>query len=84
MERCEPTKRCAEGGLASIDDGGGGNRTRVGGLLPTSRRRTRTLAPADAGASASNERHKQAADADNELPATHPGQVNVFDLLGDG
>jgi hypothetical protein len=43
------------------------------------------LASADAGQSASKERHKrQAASADDELPSIHPGQLDVFDLLGDG
>ena len=43
------------------------------------------LASADAGESASNERHEQqAAGAEDELPAIHPGQLDVFDLLGDG
>ncbi len=43
------------------------------------------LATPDAGESASNEGHKQkAASADDELPSIHPGQLDVFDLLGDG
>jgi len=42
------------------------------------------LASADAGESASKECHKrQAASAEAELPAIHPGQLNVFDSLGD-
>jgi hypothetical protein len=43
------------------------------------------LASADAGESASKERHKrQAASAEDELPFIHPGQLSVFDRLGDG
>jgi hypothetical protein len=43
------------------------------------------LASADADESASRERHKpQAASAGDELPPIHPGQLDVFDLLGDG
>jgi hypothetical protein len=43
------------------------------------------LASADAGESASGERYKrQAASADDELPAIHPGQLDLFDSPGDG
>jgi hypothetical protein len=63
-------------------DGGAGNRTRVGGLLPRVAGGP-DLASADADESASNERYKRQA-ADDELPAIHPGQLNVFDSLGDG
>jgi hypothetical protein len=43
------------------------------------------LATPDADDWASKQRHKQqAASADDELPFIHPGQLNVFDLLGDG
>jgi hypothetical protein len=44
------------------------------------------LASADAGESASKDGHKRQAAStdDDELPAIHPGQLNVFDLLGDG
>ena len=43
------------------------------------------LAPADAAESATDERHKrQAASAEDEPSSIHPGQLDVFDLLGDG
>ena len=43
------------------------------------------LASGDAGESASKERHKrQAASAEDEPSSIHPGQLDVFDLLGDG
>jgi hypothetical protein len=43
------------------------------------------LAPADAGESASNERHKrEASGGEDELPSIHPGQLSVFDRPGDG
>ena len=43
------------------------------------------LASADAGESASKERHKRhPAAADDERPSIHPGQLDVFDLLDDG
>jgi hypothetical protein len=43
------------------------------------------LARADAGKSASRPRHKRRdASGEKELPFIHPGQLSVFDLLGDG
>jgi hypothetical protein len=42
------------------------------------------LARADAGESASSEGHKREAASAAELPFIHPGQLSVFDRLGDG
>ena len=43
------------------------------------------LASPEADESASKAlRKRQAANADDELPSIHPGQLDVFELLGDG
>jgi hypothetical protein len=41
------------------------------------------LATPDAARSASRQGHKQTAAEPEELPFIHPGQLTVFDLLGD-
>jgi hypothetical protein len=38
----------------------------------------------DAEQSASEQGHKQRSAGTEEMPPVHPGQLTVFDLLGDG
>jgi len=42
------------------------------------------LATPDAEQSASEQGHKKTAAEPEELPFIHPGQLTVFDVLGDG
>ena len=84
MKRCEPTKRCAEGPRINRQWRRRESNPRRRSASEESQEDP-DLAPADAGESASDKRHKrQAASAEDGLPSIHPGQLDVFDLLGDG
>jgi len=74
---------CSDSAVGHAEDGGESNARRLSASDKS--QEDPDLAPTDAGESASDERHKrQAAGGEDEAPSIHPGQLDVFDLLGDG